>query len=104
MLTFNGILGGIGLWGISIFSFKVSQVFSNFLHEHVVHLKSEDFHQKIAEGCSNEAKAMEIFSGLWVASHPLPVSPSELMLQDNSLPNSSIPPQRVDEGGEKRRR
>lgn len=42
---------------------------------------------------------MRIFYGLWVASHPVSVSPSELMLQENSPPNSILPPQRVHEGG-----
>lgn len=65
MLTFNGIFGKTGLWDISIFSFKVSQVFWNFLHEHVVYLKSEDCHPKMSESRRNETKALEMFYGLW---------------------------------------
>lgn len=99
MLTFNGIFGGTAQWEISIFSFKVSYVLSNFPHEHVLHLKPEDGHPKISEYCRNEAKTMRIFYGLWVAFHPVSVSPAELMLQENSPPNFSLPPQRVHEGG-----
>lgn len=98
MLTFNGIFGETALWEISIFSFKVSQVLSNFLPEHVLHLKPGDCHPKIPEHCRNKAKTVGILYGLWVASHPVPMSPSELMLQENSPPKSNLPPQRVHEG------
>lgn len=54
----------------------------------VVHLKSDLHHR--AERCRNEAKAIEIFCGMWVASPPLPVSPSGFMLQVDSFPNSNM--------------
>lgn len=42
-VTISWIFGATGLWEISIFSFKVSEVFfSNFLHKHVLHIKLED--------------------------------------------------------------
>lgn len=54
----------------------------------VVHLKSDLHHR--AEHCRNEAEAIEVFCGVWVASPPLPVRPSGFMLQVDSFPNSNM--------------
>lgn len=87
-------------WEISIFSFKVSSFFSNFLHEHVLHLKPDNCHPKIWGHCRNEAKTMKIFYGLWVTPHPVPRS--SLSWRYIQPPDSNLPPQRVHEGGRRK--
>lgn len=70
----------------------------------MLHLKPEDGHPKISEYCRNEAKTTRIFYGLWVASHPISVSPSELMLQENSpLISVSHPKESMKEEAERGR-
>lgn len=77
---------------------KFPRFFPNFLCEQVLHLKPEDCHPKITAHCRNEAKTMGIFWVLWAAFYPVPMSSSELMLEENSSPSFNFPTQRVHEG------